>query len=399
MAEDVLDRAIALRGLTATACRTRNLPLVGAPANPVATLRSPTELPSSLVARYGAEAPNVIAAATCERPTDPVADGIDVIRAEFEYAVTHEGALTVDDILDRRTRIGLVAADRDRAVGCGQEFAPSRHGHSSRAELPGIAVIHPTPPRLSARAISVVIPRRSTARMLAAEMLRGYSGMFLCRPRRAGASASAWVSMLRVCAGSIFSSTTPISMALSTPPAIRSCSAASSSCSASRVLGRGGGQRALVQDADRGLGAHHGDLGVRPREHLGGAQRPRVHRDVGAAVDLAGDQRDARNGGLAERVQQLGAAAHHAAPLLVDAGQVAGHVDDDDERNAERVAQPHETRCLLGTLGVQAAAEAQRVVGEHADACGRPAGRGRPPSTAPTWPGTPRTGRRRRAAR
>ncbi len=80
------------------------------------------------------------------------------------------------------------------------------------------------------------------------------------------------------------------------------------------------------------------------------------------------------NGGLAERVQQLGAAAHHAAPLLVDTGQVAGHVDDDDQRDAERVAQPHETCCLLGAFGVQAAAEAQRVVGEHADgAPGQPA--------------------------
>ena len=74
------------------------------------------------MARYGAEAPNVIASARCERPTDPVADGIDVTRAEFEYAVTHEGALTVDDILDRRTRIGLVAADRERAVTAAQEF-------------------------------------------------------------------------------------------------------------------------------------------------------------------------------------------------------------------------------------------------------------------------------------
>ena len=80
---------------------------------------------------------------------------------------------------------------------------------------------------------------------------------------------------------------------------------------------------------------------------------------------------------LAERVQQLGAAAHHAAPLLVDTGQVAGHVDDDDQRNAERVAQPHETCCLLGAFGVQAAAEAQRVVGEHADGAARTAGRGR----------------------
>jgi glycerol-3-phosphate dehydrogenase len=122
MAEDVLDRAVTLRGLPASPCRTRNLPLVGAPSNPVATLRSPADLPSSLVARYGAEAPNVIAAAGCERPTMPVAEGIDVIRAEFEYAVTHEGAMTVDDILDRRTRIGLVASDRVRAVAAAEEL-------------------------------------------------------------------------------------------------------------------------------------------------------------------------------------------------------------------------------------------------------------------------------------
>jgi glycerol-3-phosphate dehydrogenase len=122
MAEDVLDRTVALRGLTATACRTRNLPLVGAPSNPVATLRSPADLPASLVARYGAEAPNVIAAASRERPTEPVADGIDVTRAEFDYAVTHEGAMTADDILDRRTRIGLVQADRERVVSVAREF-------------------------------------------------------------------------------------------------------------------------------------------------------------------------------------------------------------------------------------------------------------------------------------
>jgi glycerol-3-phosphate dehydrogenase len=122
MAEDVLNRAVTARGLEAAACRTRNLPLVGAPANPVSTLRSTVDLPSSLVARFGAEAANVIGRATCDRPSAPVADGIDVIRAEFEYATTHEGALTVDDILDRRTRIGLVAADRDSAVAAAEEI-------------------------------------------------------------------------------------------------------------------------------------------------------------------------------------------------------------------------------------------------------------------------------------
>lgn len=126
MAEDVLDRAIALRGLDSRPCRTRNLPLVGAPANPVAALRSDVELPSSLVARFGAEAPNVIARATCDRPTERVADGIDVTRAEFEYAYTHEGALDPGDVLDRRTRIGLVAADRERAAAVADELRVAR---------------------------------------------------------------------------------------------------------------------------------------------------------------------------------------------------------------------------------------------------------------------------------
>jgi len=117
MAQDVLDRAVQARGLTAGPCRTRDLPLVGAQSH------APRDgLPASLVARYGAEAPNVIASARCERPAEPVADGIDVTRAEFEYAVTREGALDVGDILDRRTRIGLVQQDRDRVVAVAEEF-------------------------------------------------------------------------------------------------------------------------------------------------------------------------------------------------------------------------------------------------------------------------------------
>ena len=122
MAEDVLDRAVAQRRLAAGPCRTRDLPLVGARANPVSATGTPANLPPSLLARYGAEAPNVVAHATCSRPTAPVADGIDVIRAEFEYATTHEGALTADDILDRRTRIGLVADDRASVIDVANEF-------------------------------------------------------------------------------------------------------------------------------------------------------------------------------------------------------------------------------------------------------------------------------------
>ena len=122
MAEDVLNRAIGLRALRATECRTRNLPLIGAPANPGPVAGPGAGAPRSLAQRYGAEAPNVIASASCERPTEPVVEGIDVTRAEFEYAVTHECALEVGDILDRRTRIGLVARDRARVVAVAEEF-------------------------------------------------------------------------------------------------------------------------------------------------------------------------------------------------------------------------------------------------------------------------------------
>lgn len=121
MAEDVLNRAIKVRHLRAGECRTRNLPLIGAAANP-GPAAGPGSVPASMLARYGAEAANVVAAATCERPNEPVADGIDVTRAEFEYAVTHEGALDIGDILDRRTRIGLVPRDREKVVSVAEEF-------------------------------------------------------------------------------------------------------------------------------------------------------------------------------------------------------------------------------------------------------------------------------------
>ncbi len=123
MAQDVLDRAGRARGLELAPCRTRSLPLVGAPGNPATPLAPPRDsVPTSAVARYGGEASTVIENATCERPLERVADGIDVTRAEFEFAVRHEGALDVSDIVDRRTRIGLVAKDRAAVVDVAATF-------------------------------------------------------------------------------------------------------------------------------------------------------------------------------------------------------------------------------------------------------------------------------------
>lgn len=117
MAEQVVDLVAGrIPGPAARPCRTADLPLVGAPGY---SGRDP--LPASLVDRFGAEAPLLAPASLLERPLDPVAEGLDVTRAEFSWAVTHEGALTVDDVLDRRSRLGLVAADRAAAEPAARE--------------------------------------------------------------------------------------------------------------------------------------------------------------------------------------------------------------------------------------------------------------------------------------
>ena len=108
MAEDAVDRAVAIAGLPAGPCRTATLPLVGA-------IAAPSRPSDDLHWRYGAEAGLVLARARCADPRERIAPGIDVTRAEIEFAVRAEGALTTDDVLDRRTRIGLVDDDRSLA--------------------------------------------------------------------------------------------------------------------------------------------------------------------------------------------------------------------------------------------------------------------------------------------
>jgi glycerol-3-phosphate dehydrogenase len=120
MAEDVVDRAIVQAGLRAQPCRTKTIPLVGAPARADS---QPTEgLPESLVSRFGGRAREVLEVASVADPLAAIAAGIDVTRAEVAYAVTHEGALDAADVLDRRTRIGLVRRDADRARAAVEEI-------------------------------------------------------------------------------------------------------------------------------------------------------------------------------------------------------------------------------------------------------------------------------------
>jgi glycerol-3-phosphate dehydrogenase len=115
MAQDAVDAAVRARGLSAGPCRTAHLPLVGA-APPERLSR--VAAPRRLVERYGTEAPEV---ARDPSLLHPVAPGSSTTLAELVWGVTHEGALDTGDLLDRRTRVGLVPADRATALAAAAE--------------------------------------------------------------------------------------------------------------------------------------------------------------------------------------------------------------------------------------------------------------------------------------
>lgn len=111
MAQDAVDAAVGSRIPDTPPSRTERLPLVGAlPREKLGSI----DAPRRLVARYGTEAPRIAAlAATDAELARPVSG--EITGAEVVWAVRHEGALEASDVLDRRTRVGLVTADRDAA--------------------------------------------------------------------------------------------------------------------------------------------------------------------------------------------------------------------------------------------------------------------------------------------
>jgi glycerol-3-phosphate dehydrogenase len=82
-------------------------------------LGSPARSVTEDVPLLGAERAAEVAALAAERPelAAPLAGGH--LRAEVAYACTHEGALHLDDVLDRRTRLALTAPDRGLGAAAG----------------------------------------------------------------------------------------------------------------------------------------------------------------------------------------------------------------------------------------------------------------------------------------
>jgi glycerol-3-phosphate dehydrogenase len=126
MARDVVDAAVADLGREVPASVTDQLPLLG--ADGLAAVRAgagrlaedyrvPRAVVEHLLDRYGTVAAEVLDLITADPAlARPLADGHPYLRAEVAYAVTHEDALHVEDVLVRRIRLFIEAADSGTGV-------------------------------------------------------------------------------------------------------------------------------------------------------------------------------------------------------------------------------------------------------------------------------------------
>jgi len=122
MAEDVID--IAAHGLDQKVPKscTAEIPLIGAPGYRAVWNRRETIAAESglhahvvehLLGRYGSQIDELLALIR-ETPAlgEPIEGAPTYLAAEIHYATSHEGALHLDDVLTRRTRISIETFDR-----------------------------------------------------------------------------------------------------------------------------------------------------------------------------------------------------------------------------------------------------------------------------------------------
>jgi glycerol-3-phosphate dehydrogenase len=122
MAKDAVDAALHSRGAAAPACVTDRIPVIG--ADGFAALWNARERLAAesglhvvriehLLRRYGSLVPELLAMIADEPDLGaPLAAAPDYLRVELRYGAGCEGALHLDDLLARRTRISVETFDR-----------------------------------------------------------------------------------------------------------------------------------------------------------------------------------------------------------------------------------------------------------------------------------------------
>jgi glycerol-3-phosphate dehydrogenase len=134
MAKLAVDRVVEREGRNAP-CRTHEIPL-GQPVEAAQLPRAegvPEDSYAALADRYGHHAERVLqTAAERSELAQPIVAGLPDLLAEAPYAIRHEQAGTVGDVLLRRTRLGLLAG---RELGENGGVAPARVARALAPEL------------------------------------------------------------------------------------------------------------------------------------------------------------------------------------------------------------------------------------------------------------------------
>ena len=95
---------------------------------------------------------------------------------------------------------------------------------------------------------------------------------------------------------------------------------------------------------------------------------PAAHTYIGTAITLAQDHRQLGHRHQRHRVHEIHDLARGTAFLGFGADLKAGRIDEQNDRNIERIAQHQKVDDLAAGIGVERAAAMQRIVGDDADA-------------------------------
>jgi len=134
MSEDTIDAVISQLHLSPKKyrCQTKSLSLHGARGYKESKSRTAQQL--HLAQRFGTYAADIETLIAAQPDlAQPLIDGLPYLRAEAMYAVTHEMAFTLDDVLSRRTRALLFnrTAAKNAARGVAELIAPQMNWSES----------------------------------------------------------------------------------------------------------------------------------------------------------------------------------------------------------------------------------------------------------------------------
>ncbi len=90
-----------------------------------------------------------------------------------------------------------------------------------------------------------------------------------------------------------------------------------------------------------------------------------VHHNICAAVCLARNHRNLRNGSFGVSINYFRPVADDAVVLLRISGKKSRHIFESNQRNVETVAETDETACLVAGVNVENTGKVGRLIGDN----------------------------------